>query len=164
MDAIYKDTIKAEEFFEFNLRKQVEIWFNNEFSNLITEVKKESNDPELERFSGTDIDLIMTIKDKPIAIIELKTPLFQSYNEPFKVRLTQFSVLRKLSRMLQVPVYYIIKFGKSKYRVVKCDFKKEYELDKTKHWILFGDEGIDVDRDGLKRAIAKIFEEKGDKP
>lgn len=137
-----------------------EVIVKREFSKIISEAKHFSGDQEIQnRFSATDLDYILTVKDDPKAIIEIKTPQKKEKGDVDKVPLSQFSLLRKLSRKLGIPVYYIIRYSSSEYRVIKCKFnEKEYHVDSKKQFVNFDEtDGETVDKETLVRFLSRIL-------
>jgi len=159
LETIFKQEHYFRHFSNYVIKRMNELKFGIEFSSLIQQAKNIPEKP-VKRISITDVDKIVSVKGDIRGIFELKNPIFQnSDSEEFRVKLSQFDTLRTLSRQLNVPVFYLIKFSPNIYRLIKCNFERAALVDKTKTRVRFLDnEGIIIDRKRLIDCLADILQ------
>lgn len=159
LETIYQQEKAFKHFSNYVIKRMNELKFGIEFASLVQQAKDIPKKP-IQRISITDVDKIVSVKGDIRGIFELKNPVFQnSDSEEFRVKLSQFDTLRALSRHLDVPVFYLIKFSPNIYKLIKCNFERAALVDKTKTRVRFLDnDGIVIDRKRLVDCLADILQ------
>lgn len=160
LETIFNQEKAFRQFSNYIIRRMNELKFGIEFSNMIKAACKVPG-KQINRISITDIDKILSVKGEIKAFFELKTPeTQQNYNE-FVVTLSQFDILRRLSRKLDIPVFYLIRYDTDTYRLIKCNFERAALTDSNKKFVRFQpEEGILLNREQLIHCLADILQGK----
>jgi hypothetical protein len=165
LETIFKQEKAFKHFSNFVIKRLLELKFEMEFSNLVKQagrfVVEHNPNFSANRIAITDIDKILSVAGNIKAFVELKTPVWQNNRKEFWVQLSQFDILRTLSRKLDVPVFYLIKHP-DHYRLIKCRFERAALTDRAKRKVRFLNNGIKLNRERLIEALADILQGSND--
>ena len=157
LETIYQQEKAFKHFSNYVIKRMNELKFGIEFASLVQQAKDIPKKP-IQRISITDIDKILSVKGEIKAFFELKSPIYQQNNGEFIVNLSQFDTLRTLSRMTDVPVFYLIRYAPNTYRLIKCNYERAALVDKSKTRVRFLDnDGILLNRKQLIHCLADIL-------
>jgi len=158
LENIFNQEKAFKQFSDYIIRRMTELKFGIEFSNIVKAACKVPNKP-IQRFAMIDIDKILSVKGEIKAFFELKTPETQQKYPEFIVTLSQFDILRRLSRKVNAPVFYLIRYDEDTYRLIKCNFEKAAITDSNKRFVRFQpQDGILLTKQELIHCIADILQ------